>query len=459
MSEAKTNLIQPPVAVRVPPVSYFIVLLLASFFSAFLIYLEYDLVAFTLLILSWTAVPSLLLTDKILFDGRRLRRTGIVPRTWAYMTGTRDRLKLNDIEQVETFTARSIKRGGNFIYTYRTVFFGKGVAFVIHSGSTAYRNMIGAVLPRLNEEVLDTRSTEVRDHVADRGELKRKAKAADIPPSDILEGTLNESRGAKGKLRAKPHAEESGDAEKAESLHRLANELRVSGYLPQAIEAFRRAVLLMPRNARLLFDFARCLQSFAGSQRDQHIERKAIAMMRLAERRASDDGELLVRIGETYFQFGEWRRSAAVFKRAVERFGERFRSVLGLAEIALREGKIAHVIHNFSAANSLAETPALRRWTQNEIEYFSRLNSDEEYMELEISRMNLLETLQSIQRTTLRIAIIGFPFIAAGVILEDNLIANLGWAVSIISLVVWAALILLKNILSARIPFHLVEDE
>ena len=63
--------------------------------------------------------------------------------------------------------------------------------------------------------------------------------------------------------------------------------------------------------------------------------------------------------------------------------------------MALREGKIAHVIHHFSIANRLAETPSLRRWTQGETEYFSHLNSDDEYMELEISRVNMLETVES----------------------------------------------------------------
>ncbi len=448
------------VAVRVAPVNYMAVLLLASFFAAFLIYIEQNLYALLLFVGAWVAVPLLAYSDRVVFDGRRLRRTGLVPRLWAYLTSTRDRMRLKDVEQVESYTVRSIKRGRNVIYTYRTVFFGKGVAFAVHSGSRDYRRMIGAVLPSLNESLLDNRSIEIRDHGLDRGEIRKKARAADIPPADILEGSLKEIRASKQHSDAGRAVEFSpGNTEKAESLRRLGNELRISGYLPQAVEAFRRALLLMPRNANLLFDFARCLQSFAGSERDNAMERKALALMRLAERRAFDDGDLLIRIGESYFQFGDWRRAAAVFKKAVGRFGEKFRSVLGLAEIAHREGKIAHVIHNFAAANSLAETTALRRWTRNEIEYFSRLNCDDEYMELEVSRMNLLESLETAKKTALRIALAGFPVIIAGIVLDDALIANIGWALSIVSLAVWALLILLKNILSARIPFNLIEDE
>jgi len=448
-----------PLAVRVAPVNYLVVLLLASFIGAFLIYLEWDIYAGALLLFAWVIIPILAFRDRVAFDGKRIRRTGLVPRLWAYLTSSRDRIKLNDIEQVQTNVLRTIRRGGNMIYTYRTAFFGKGKIFVIHSGNTKYRRMVEAILPRLNETLLDHRSIELRDHITDRSEIRRKARAADIPPADILENSLKEPHGAKTSSYNPAPVESADSVEKALSLHRLANELRVSGLLPQSIEAFRRAVLLMPRNAKLLFDFALCLKSYAGSQRDGTVERRALAMMRLAERRAGDDGELLVEIGEGYFQFGEWRRAAATFRKAIERAGERFKSMIGLAEIALHEGKIAHVIHNFAAASNLAETPAVKRWTEHEIDYFSRLNDDEEYMELEISRMNLLDTLEMVKRSALRIAVIGLPVIVFGILSENDLIANLGWAVSMISLVIWVAVILLANMLSTRIPYDLVEDE
>ena len=158
------------------------------------------------------------------------------------------------------------------------------------------------------------------------------------------------------KLTEKNPAEE---IEKADYLRRLANELRLSGYLLQALETFRRALVLNPRSAWLLFDFARCLYSFAGAEHNEKMEKKALAALRLAEKRAGNDGELLARLGEIYFQYGDWRRARRAFQKALEAAGESFRSVRGLAEIALREGKVAHVIHQFSTANRLAETSAL----------------------------------------------------------------------------------------------------
>lgn len=441
------------ISIRVLPLNYLVALLLASFIAAFLLYLETDLYAYLLLAFAWIAVPMLILQDRVSFDGRRIFRTGLIPRSWARLTATRDRIKLTDIEHVQTTVLRTIKRGGNLIYTYRTTFFGKGKAFTIHSGGRHYKEFVERVFARLSEDVLDHRSLDLRYHLEHRLEVKRRAKEAEIPPADILEGSLRGAmpKGSEGKILGSP--------EKAVELHRLANELRVSGLLPQAVEAFRRAVLLMPRNARLLFDFSLCLRSYAALNRDRAIERKALALMRLAERRAGDDGQLLTEIGEGYFQFGEWRRAGATFRKAIERAGERFRSLIGLAELALHEGKIAHVIHNFTAARELAVTPAARRWAKHEIDYFSRLNSDEEYMELEISRMNLLDTLGLVRGGALRIAVVGIPVIVLGLLFEEYLMANVGWAVALISFAVWTTVIVLSHMLASRIPYDLVEDE
>ena len=439
--------------VRVLPLNYLVALLLTSFLSAFLLYLAADLYAFVLLGSAWIGIPLLIFQDRVLFDGRRIFRTGIIPRAWARLTATRDRIKLSDIEHVQTSILRTIKRGGNLLYTYRTTFIGKGKAFTIHSGGRYYRGFVESVFSRLNEDILDNRSKDLRDHLRDRPEVKRRAKEAEIPPADILEGSLKDPL----PRLSNPGSEVS--VEKALELHRLANELRVSGLLPQAVEAFRRAVLLMPKNARLLFDFAVCLRSYAALNRDRNVEQKALAMMRLAERRAGNDGQLLTEIGEGYFQFGEWRRAGATFRKAIERAGEGFRSLIGLAEIALHEGKIAHVIHNFTAARALADTAAARRWTKHEIDYFSRLNADEEYMELEISRMNLLDTLATVRGGALRIAVVGIPVIVIGLLFEEHLVANVGWAISLISFAVWTTVIVLGHTLAARIPYELVEGE
>jgi tetratricopeptide (TPR) repeat protein len=317
--------------------------------------------------------------------------------------------------------------------------------------------MLKSILPKLAENVLDTRSIELRDHLNDPKETLMRAEFARIPSADVLESSFRNA-GTRGKFQTSTTVTGEFD-EKADDLRSLANELRVGGYFLQALEAFRRALILRPKDGRLLFEFARCLHSFAGVERDEKLERRALAALRLSERRAADDGDLLVRLGEWYFQIGEWRRAGSAFQNALDRLGENFRTARGLAEIALREGKIAHVIHHFATANRVAETPSLRRWSKAETDYFSNLNSDEEYMELEISRVNMLETVENSKKTVLRITFLAMPAIMFGVLFEDDLIANIGWAVSTVAILIWTGLLVTARMLSQRIPYELVESD
>ena len=449
------------VSIRVSPNSYFTALFLATFFSAFLIYLEIDWVALLLFGLSWILLPVFLWTDRISFDGRRLTRSGFLPRLWASVNNSRHRLKISDIEQVETLALRALKRGGNVFYRYRTSVQGKDIRFAFASGGEDYRRMIQSLFSALPENVLDNRSIELRDYLKEPKETLMKAEFAQIPSVDVLESSVNEFQTSDKAARTKSREREIGtkEIEKADYLRRLANELRLSGYLLQALETFRRALVLNPRNPWLIFDFARCLYSFAGSEHNPKMEKKALAALRLAEKRASGDGELLARLGESYFQYGDWRRAQKAFQKALDSAGESFRSVRGLAEIALREGKIAHVIHQFSTANRLADAPALRRWTQNEAEYFARLNDDDDYMDLEISRVNMLETLERSKKTSLKIAFFGFPAILFGLVLFDDLIANIGWAISTVALLIWIGLSLSQHLLTSRIPLDFDDEE
>jgi tetratricopeptide (TPR) repeat protein len=443
-------------SIRVSPHGYFAVLFLATFAAALLFYLEIDTAGFITFAGSWMLIPFFAFTDRIKFDGRRITRTGLLPSLWAWLNASRRRLKISDIEQVETQSVRALRRGGNVYYRYRTSIRGKGLNIVFASGSgDGYRNMIRAILPKLDESLLDTRSIELRDHLGDPKETLMKAEFSRIPSSEALFKTFSK---AKRSLQLRPVNKEIVEDE-VEGLRQLANELRVTGHLARALEAFRRAMLLKPRDGWLIFEFARCLHAFAGMSREPRLKRRALAALRLSERHGSADGELLVRIAEWYFQIGEFKRAGTLFQTVRDRIGESFRSALGLAELALREGKIAHVIHHFAAANRLASTAALRRWSKDEAEYFARLNDDQEYMEMEISRVNLLDTVESSKRTALRIAFLAFPAVIIGVLFEDNLIANIGWAVSTVSLMIWTGLIITAKMLSQRIPYELMDTE
>ena len=80
-------------------------------------------------------------------------------------------------------------------------------------------------------------------------------------------------------------------------------------------------------------------------------------------------------------------------------------------------------------------------------------------MELEVGRVNMLETVENSKQTALRISFFAFPLIVIGVLFEDTLVANIGWAVSTVSLLIWAGLIMSTRLLSQRIPYELVETD
>jgi tetratricopeptide (TPR) repeat protein len=447
------------ISVRVSPKSYFATMFLATFFAIFMFYLEYDIVPKILLLFAWLIVPLLLFSDKITFDGECLQRTGLLPRIWSLLNGDSKKLKISQIEQVETQAMRALKRGGTVFYRYRTLVQGNNLRFVIASGGENYRNLVKNLFQKLSDDTLDNRSMEMRDYLSEPKEALMKAEFARLPSSEVLENSCNEFVLNDRKLRSKRNnfAISDDDIEKADYLRQLANELRLSGYLLQSLEAFRRALLLNPNDGWLIFEFARCLSSYAGTERNVKLEKKAHAAMRLAAIRSKNDAELLSRVGESYFQFGDWDRAKKVFNQALLLANENFRSARGLAEISLREGKIAHVLHHFTTAIRSADTNALKNWVNGEIAYFSRLNNDEEYMDLEVRRINLLEAMQRGKGMVLRFAFLGLPIILFGFLIDENLISQIGWAISAISLAIWAILLVGENLFSNRC--ELLEEE
>ena len=159
-----------PVAVRALLGGYLSASFVMTFLAALCNYLEYFYAAATAILIAMVVVPILWLTDRIIFDGRRIKRTGIIPQLLARMTGMRDRLKVSDIEQVETVAVPGLKRGRNVYFTYRTAIFGKGVRFTISSRYKGYGEVVRSILQRIDEDVLDITSIDIRDYFAEKSE-------------------------------------------------------------------------------------------------------------------------------------------------------------------------------------------------------------------------------------------------------------------------------------------------
>jgi hypothetical protein len=446
-----------PVSIRAYAPGYVGAAFLFIFFGLLLLYLGLPILSLIAVLVGIAVVPVLAFTDKIVFDGRRLIRTGLLPKVWFKMNGVRWALKVRSIEQIDTAIVGTFKRGGRVRFLHRTTVFGNAPRFIFGGSGKRYREMSTALFSRVDTAMLDLRSLELSKYSTSPAEAVRIASELKIPASDVLENSLGSQQNQRSSNYEGLDPRLS-DTSKADLLRIGANRLSAAGFLVRGIEAFRRALRLQPKNGWLLFEFARSLHLLAFVRKNRRFEHRAAAALRLAERESNGDTELLERIAETYRHFGYTRRAANAYQTVVDKIGDAFRSLIGLAEIALDEGRLAHVVHNFSAANRAASTAALRRWADSEAQYFTRLSGDDEYMELEVSRMNLLDKLDRWRRTMLRIAMYSLPLIVFGALFDESLVAEAGWLVSSIGFLAWVGMNIAIRMLSPRIPYDLVED-
>ena len=77
---------------------------------------------------------------------------------------------------------------------YRTAIRGRDLNIILASGGDDYRQMISRILPQVPENVLDNRSIELRDYLADPKEIRMKAAFAKIPEADVLAGSFTRSK-------------------------------------------------------------------------------------------------------------------------------------------------------------------------------------------------------------------------------------------------------------------------
>src|SRR6185295_12305981 len=115
------------------------------------------------------------------------------------------------------------------------------------------------------------------------------------------------------------------DRDRALQLGLVGNKLRVAGRLNEAREAFRRALIVIPKDGRLIFQFARLLRSQASSLSDYKLLSRGRAALRLSARRAENEPELLALVGESFLEWGETMRAQSSFHRTIELHPENFR--------------------------------------------------------------------------------------------------------------------------------------
>jgi tetratricopeptide (TPR) repeat protein len=425
-------------SVRVSPGSYFAVASVLTFCSALLLRSHEDLLALIALAIGWIVVPILASIDRVEFDGVSLSRSGPLPFLQRLITGTKRRLRVSDFEMVETHALRTLRRGGRVRYRYRTQVVGRGVEFTFSSGGRSYRQMVRELFPAVHHAKLDLRSIELRDYLCDPSVLNREVGELQLASAAVLDDASLDFklRDKRSKSDAESNEVLPVDFQRATLLGGLANKLRIAGRLNEAREAFRRALLVLPTNAHLIFDFARLLRSQAGSMGDPKLLSRSRAALRLSAMRAGNEPELLSLVGESFLEWGETARAYNSFQKAIELDSGNFRARVGLANLALREGKLAHVIHQYRDAARAVLEKALVAYARREADYYARLNEDDDYLTSELRRINWLQHALRVRRLAARVTNASI-LVALIVPYIDPGVAGICWSLASSSLAAW----------------------
>lgn len=436
------------------PGGYIALAAVLTFVSLILLRTNRDLAALVLVTITWIVIPLLVVTDRLYFDGDSLFRSGLLPFLSRVVRGRRPQLALADVERVEVATVRTLRRGGRVRYRYSIDISGKDRTFMFASGGKSFRQMVRTVLPHLADEKLDARARELRDYLAEPKQIREQGQTLGVATPSVLENANDLRARTRIEKRIATTAPDLADElDRARALREVANRFRVAGRLSESAEAFRRALHVTPHDAWLLYEFARLLRSQASAFSDAGLLTRAGAALKLALQRGGEDARLAQRVGESFFEFGQTGRAARALRRAIDIDPNSFRAFVVLAEIALSEGKLAHVIHHYVEAERVAGDEASARMARREAEYYSRLNEDEDYLSAELRRMTWLEGASRVQEFSARVSFAAL-FVALTCSYIDQIVASVGWALASSAIIGWSGALLLRKLLSRRLEIQ-----
>ena len=380
----------------------------AVLFTAGLALLQNDLALIALIVWSLIIGISLLAAfDRIEFDGKAISHRGPLAFLWRHIFRVKEEIPVSSIETITTEATRLSLNTGDVRFNYRTRISGAGIELIVRSHRATYVPFIKALFHVVGPEKLDPRSFELFEYF----ESGKTLKGSPVLRNEIAEMPMP-------------------------LLRRLANALRLAGRLSQASSYFRIAYEREPRNPKLLYEMSRFFHSSA-QREDARLLQRSDACLRLAFRLAVEEPDLLERIGEVFFERLDYKRASECFRRALTFDPARFRANVGLAEIALRDGKLAHAAHFYNAAAGSADA-SLARLARREADYYERLVSDDDFLEGELRRIRAANHVRSARR----LAVITFfgAWLFGGLLgrISPDL-ENYGWAVMATCALFWGA--------------------
>jgi tetratricopeptide (TPR) repeat protein len=440
-------------SIRVSPGSYLAFASVMTFGAALLLRVDENLWALGVVSFAWLVIPALAWGDRITFDGERLTRRGPLPFIFHLISGQRQRLRIADLEKVDTTALRTLRRGGRVRYRYRTQISGKGTSFVFASGGKSFRRMVAKLFPLIHDDKLDLRTRELRDYLCEPKTINAGVKEFQLAPAAVLERDIADFKFGKGMKFSETPSDNRGaaadDSDRAKRLGQLGNRLRIAGRLREAGEAFRRALNVAPQQASLIHDFGRLLRSEASARSNSRLFSRARAALRLAARRSNDDSHLLSLIGESFLECGDGEQARRSFERALNQDSGNFRARMGLADVSLRDGKLAHVIHHYRDASMRTPETALALYARREADYYDLLNEDDDYLSAELSRINWLQNATRVRKLAARMTNASILIAIVGRYI-DPVIGGIGWSLASSSLVAWVAALFAMRFLSER---------
>src|SRR5215510_9618807 len=106
-------------SVRMSPGGYFALGAIMTFAALVCLRTQRDLLALILISTTWTLVPLLVITDRLSFDGKILKVTGLGALPRRLFRRRALKIAIADIERVDVTSLRTLRRGGNVRYRYR----------------------------------------------------------------------------------------------------------------------------------------------------------------------------------------------------------------------------------------------------------------------------------------------------------------------------------------------------
>ncbi len=158
---------------------------------------------------------------------------------------------------------------------------------------------------------------------------------------------------------------------------------------------------------------------------------------------------LLPLIGESFLECGDAKQARLALQKAADVDSGNFKARLGLADIAIRDGKLAHVIHHYHEAARVTSEQALARYARREADYYLRLNDDEDYLAAELKRISWLQNITRVRRLAARTTNAGILLALVGGYF-DPIASSFGWSLASASLIAWVLTLLGIRLLFSR---------